>query len=520
MYIESFPILIRYQLCESWQEFWIFDGFLRFFWCSQYYLRNDLITNDKHYVRQKWHYITRELIVEHKELAEEILLKIGGRNNISHVTHCATRLRITIVSSNIIDKDEIRKTAGILGVVESGGQLQIILGQHVSHVYAHLDKILSHGETPQEKVKTGNAIKPRVSILAIIIDTITGIFTPILSAITGAAMVKVLLILLTVSEVVTKESNIYIVLSFISDSAFYFLPIMLGYSAAKKFLMNPYIGMTLGGILLHPVLSQISMDNEKLNFLGLDIPLVSYGSTVIPIILVVWIASYVERFAEHASPNSLVFFMKPFLTILIMAPLALTLIAPLGVYIGGGLGSIINYINQNHTWFLPVVFGIFSPIFIMTGMHYAVAIPLIITSIATYGFDSLGAGFLMANIAQGAAALAVARLSKDHNFKTIANTAGFTGLLGITEPALYGVNLKYRKPFYAVMISGGIAGLYVGLCGVKRLALAPAGITTLPIFIDPENSMNFVHAIIGLCLSFIISYSLTTFLMRKEEING
>jgi PTS system beta-glucosides-specific IIC component len=156
----------------------------------------------------------------------------------------------------------------------------------------------------------------------------------------------------------------------------------------------------------------------------------------------------------------------------------------------------------------------------MTGMHYAVTIPLVITSLTAYGFDMVGVGYLVSNIAQGAAALAVGRLAKDSEFKSVANAAGFTGLLGITEPALYGVNLKFRKPFYSVMISGGIAGLYVGLFGVKRLALAPTGITTLPVFIDPTNSMNFVHAIIGACIGFVLSFVLTTILMKKVDIKS
>ncbi|MBA0215859.1 PTS transporter subunit EIIC [Pectobacterium brasiliense] len=454
--------------------------------------------------------------MDYKELAEKIFIRIGGQENISHLAHCATRLRITLANNVKIDKEDIKNLKGVLGVVESGGQLQIILGQHVSHIYSEIDKMLSPNDVKTER-KTSNKTTKK-SIVSTVLDTITGIFTPVLSAITGAAMVKVLLILLTLSELVKKDSDIYITLTFISDTAFFFLPIMLAYSAAQKFKMNPYVAMTLGGVLMHPALTQLKATKGSLAFLGIDIPLISYGSTVIPIILVIWLASYVERLADRISPSSLVFFLKPFLTVLIMAPLALTLIAPLGVYFGSGLGFAINYINSNFTWLLPVIFGIFSPIFIMTGMHYAVTIPLVITSIATYGFDMAGAGFLMANIAQGAAALAVARLAVDRDFKSMANAAGFTGLLGITEPALYGVNLKFRKPFYAVMISGGIAGLYVGFFGVKRLALAPTGLTTLPIFVDPENSINFVHAIIGLCISFVMSYSLTTLFMRKTDI--
>ncbi|EMB6256164.1 PTS transporter subunit EIIC [Serratia marcescens] len=456
--------------------------------------------------------------MNYSEIANEIIIKAGGKENFHHITHCATRLRITLANPDMADKDLLKKIKGVLGVVDSAGQLQIIMGQHVGHVYSSIDEIINT-ENKTNDVNKENQVKKN-GIMTSIIDVITGIFTPVLSAVTGAAMVKVLLILLTITDVLSKESDVYIVLNFVSDSAFYFLPIMLAYSAAQKFKMNPYVAMALAGVLMHPMLLQIKTMKGSLSFFGLDIPLVSYGATVIPVILVVWVASYVEKISEKISPNALVFFMKPFLTVLVMAPLALTLIAPLGMYIGEVLGFGINYINSNFIWLLPVIFGIFSPIFIMTGMHYAVAIPIVITSLSTYGYDMAGAGFLVANIAQGAAALAVARLAKDIEFKSVANTAGFTGLLGITEPALYGVNLKFKKPFYAVMISGGLAGLYVGVFGVKRMALTPSGLTTLPVFIDPSNSMNFVNAIIGVVLSFILSFTLTTFLMRNEVIKS
>ncbi len=424
---------------------------------------------------------------------------------------------MAIVDGDSVDKDAIGKITGVLGVVESGGQLQIILGQHVSHVFHLLENVNNNenGQTVTEKIDQKNNTKQ--SIVSTVLDTITSIFTPILSAITGAAMVKTLIIVLTLSELLSKESQTYLVLNFISDSAFLFLPMMLAYSAAQKFKMNTYLAMTLAGCLLHPVFIGMVKSKTPMSFLDINIPLVPYGSTVIPIILVIWFASHVEKMAERFSPKAILFFMKPFITLLISAPVALIIIAPLGIYVGEGLGVGIDYVNNHMTWLLPVIFGVLSPIFIMTGMHYAVTIPIVITSIAAHGFDMVGAGFFMANIAQGAAAFAVARLAKETDFKSMANSAGMTALLGITEPALYGVNLKHRKPFYAVMIAGGIAGLYVGINGVKRLALAPTGLTTLPIFIDPLNSMNIVHVIIGLIMSFSIAYALATVLMRNNE---
>lgn len=316
----------------------------------------------------------------------------------------------------------------------------------------------------------------------------------------------------------SKETQTYAILNFVSDAAFYFLPVMLAFSAANKFKMNPMMAVSLGGVLLHPSFIAMVAAKEPVHFLGMPVSLVAYGSTVIPIILVIWIASYVERFADRVTPKSVRFFMKPLITLLVMAPVALIFIAPLGNIVGTYVALGIEFLNNHLLWVLPLIFGIFGPVFIMLGMHYAVTIPIVIQSITSYGFDMIGAGFLVANVAQGAAAFAVARQVKnDPDFKVLANSAAFTALLGVTEPAIYGVNLKLKKPFYAVMVAGGIGGLFVGLMGVKRLALAPTGLLTLPIFADPNNTMNIIYAIIGAAISFVLAYVLTTVLLKKSK---
>ncbi|SDZ57320.1 PTS system, beta-glucosides-specific IIC component [Evansella caseinilytica] len=457
--------------------------------------------------------------MEYQNLAKEILKEVGGVDNVKHLTHCATRLRFTLIDAEKVDQ-KIKDVKGILGVVNSGGQFQIIIGQDVAHVYNELTPLLkdqtenttgaeqSAEETPEKKE----------SVISRLLGTISGIFTPILPAITGAAMLKTLLIVLTMTNVIATESQTYAILNFASDAAFYFLPVMLAFSAANKFKMNPMMAVSLGGILLHPTFTAMVAEGNPVHFLGIPVSLVTYGSSVIPIILVVWIASYVERFADRVTPKSVRFFMKPLITLLVMTPVALIFIAPLGNIAGTYVAVGINFINSHAVWVLPLIFGIFGPIFIMMGMHYAVTIPIVMQSITTHGFDMIGAGFLVANIAQGAAAFAVARQVKNNpDFKVLANSAGFTALLGITEPAIYGVNLKLKKPFYAVLIAGGVAGLFVGLMGVKRLALAPTGLLTLPVFLDPSNALNIVYAIIGAVISFVLAYVLTTIFLKKSK---
>lgn len=460
--------------------------------------------------------------MNYQQLAKDIIERIGGLNNIKDVTHCATRLRFTLNTMDPVDKTTLSALPGVLGAVESSGQFQVILGQQVGHVFSAITQLKNTMnpagfavDSPSVAINS-STLKKKENGISSLLGIISGIFTPILPAISGAAMIKTLLIVLVMLGVMDKTSQTSMVLNFAADTTFYFLPIMLAYTAAMKFSMNPFVAMTLGGMLLHPTFTALVASHTPISFLNVPVSLVHYGSTVIPIILVVWIASWAEKLAEKLSPGAILFFMKPFLTLLIMVPLALTVIAPFGDYIGKALGVGISYVNDHCIWLLPFIMAVFSPIFIMTGMHYAVTMPITFQSLATNGFDMIGAGFLVSNIAQGAAALAAARFATDRDFKALANGAGFTALLGITEPALYGVNLKLKKPFYAVLLAGGIGGLFVGIMGVKRMTLAPTGLTTLPVFIDPGNSMNIVYAIMGAAISFCAAYLLTTVLMKYE----
>ena len=443
-------------------------------------------------------------------LAKEILQKIGGVDNVKYVTHCATRLRFNLIDENKEDSEAIKNIKGVTGFINKGGQFQVIIGTDVSHVYDEVAKLTSDKVEEADKVTSTK----KESILSRVLDTIAGIFTPVLPAITGAAMVKTLLILLAnVFKIMSVQSQEYIILNFVSDTAFYFLPIMLAYTAAKKFNMNPFMAMTLGGMMLHPTFAGLvnASPQSPLNFFGLPVTLAKYGSTVIPIILVVWAGSYVERFADKVSPKIVRFFLKPFLTLLIMTPVTLVIVGPLGAiianYVSAGMGVLYN----SAPWLVALILGAFSPVLVMTGMHYAL-IPIVMQSMTTYGYDLMGVGYLVANIAQGAAALAVAKKTRNKEFKSIAGSAGFTALIGVTEPAMYGINIKLKKPFYSVLVAGGIAGLYCGITSVKRMAFAPTGILTLPIFIDPNSAGNLINAAIGCVIAFVISFALTLYI--------
>lgn len=457
----------------------------------------------------------RSEIMNYLNVAKEILQKVGGSDNIKYVTHCATRLRFNLIDESKADPETIKKINGVTGYINKGGQFQVVIGTDVSHVY---DEIIKMTSSEGSKVETVTTAK-KESVLSKILDAIAGIFTPVLPAITGAAMIKTLLILLAnVFNVMSPKSQEYIILSFVADSAFYFLPIMLAYTSAKKFGMNPFMAMTLGGVLLHPTFTALvnATPRKPLAFFGLPVTLANYSSTVIPIILVIWAGSYVERFADKVSPKVVRFFLKPFLTLLIMIPVTLVIVGPLGAIVANYVSAGMGILYKSAPWLIAFLLGAFSPLLVMTGMHYAL-IPIVMQSMTTYHFDLMGVGYLVANVAQGAAALAVAKKTKNKAFKSIAGSAGFTALIGITEPAMYGVNIKLKKPFYSVLIAGGAAGLYCGITSVKRMAFAPTGILTLPIFIDPKHSGNLINAVIGCIIAFVIAFILT-FIFGFEDV--
>ncbi|GIM29716.1 PTS beta-glucoside transporter subunit EIIBCA [Clostridium polyendosporum] len=449
--------------------------------------------------------------MNYQKLASDILKNIGGETNVANLTHCATRLRFSVKDKSKVNEEAVKKTKGVMGAVYKGGQFQVIIGTDVSSAY---NELLKQGNF-KKAASTDNEEKK--TIVATILDTIAGIFTPILAPITGAGMLKAVLVLLTTANILSTESQSYYILNFISDAAFFFLPIILAYTSAIKFDCNPYMAMSIGGVLLHPNFSALVSAGKPVSFLGLPVTLATYSSSVIPIILVVWLMSYVEKFADKISPKPIKFFSKPLITLLVVAPVALIAIGPLGTIIGNFIASGVNYINDKAGWLVIFVMGAFSPLLVMTGMHYSL-VPITMTSLATVGFDTvLIPGMLAANVAQGGAALCVALKTKNKDLKQLAGSSGVTAVLGITEPAMYGVNLKLKKPFIAVMIGGAVGGLYGGIMGLKAYAMVSPGLAAIPAFIGPGN--NFINAVVVCVISFVGAFIAAWFLGFEEPVD-
>lgn len=455
--------------------------------------------------------------MNYPELAATILENVGGEKNVSGLNHCATRLRFNLKDDNVPNTETLKSTPGVMGVVSKGGQYQVIIGSDVGSVYKEITNQSSsignsEGAESEEKDERGVGAK--------VMDTITGIFTPILPAITAAGMLKAVLSVLVVFNVVSDQSQSYQIVNFMADSAFYFLPIILAISSAQKFKTNMYLGAMIGGILLHP--NFVDMVNTiegtgGISLFGLPVSAVTYSSSVIPIILSVWFMSYVEPIADRISPKPIKFFSKPLITVAIVGTAALVVLGPIGYFISDGIGSGITWLESFSPWLVPTIIGAFTPLLVATGTHYGL-VPIGINNRMTMGYDTvMYPGMLASNVAQGASAMAVGIKSKDTTIKSMATTAGLTGLFGITEPALFGVNLRYKTPLYAAMVGGGIGGLFMGIFRVRNFSGGSPGLLTLPSYIGDDTLQFFYLALIGSVISIVISFTLS-YILYKDPV--
>ena len=444
--------------------------------------------------------------MNYQKLGVDILALSGGKQNVSKLTHCATRLRFEFNDSDAVQADAIAKLPGVISVGDRGGQFQVVIGNDVQITYrAILNEI---GEMNGQRTASSKEPQKKGGIFSQIISVISTTFTPVIPAITGAGMIKALLAILKLTGLISADSTTYRLLDTISDAAFFFLPVLLAYGASIKFACNPILAMTIAGALLHPNLAQLLASGGPISFIGIPVRLADYAGSVLPIILTVWIMSYIEQFAEKISPSMIKFFTKPMIVLLFTAPLALVVIGPFGIFLNDLVASGAAIIDGKASWLIPMLMGGLQPFLVITGTAWAMT-PIATSQLTRNGFEMInGPGMLASNIAQGAATLCVAFKTKNKNLKQLASSAGFTALLGITEPSLYGVTLKLKKPLIAAMIGGGCAGIYAGLAGLVRYAFVSPGLAALPAFIG-ENPMNIVHALITCAIAIVVTFALT-----------
>ncbi|MBO0454887.1 PTS transporter subunit EIIC [Candidatus Enterococcus murrayae] len=459
---------------------------------------------------------------KYQQLAKEIIQGLGGTDNVNSAVHCATRLRFDLKNSEAADIDRLKSIEGVVGVNPTPTQLQVIIGSHVGEVFEEVIRQgVTNGDADVDKqpAAASASANKETSIFNKVVDTITGCMTPMIPALTAAGMIKVILSLSTTFNWMSNESSTYRVLDFIGDGAFYFMPILLAVFAANKFKVNTSIAIIVVGVFLHPNFSQWVASGDPISFLGMPIQGVIYAASVIPALLTIWAMSYIERGVDKITPQSLKILLNPTLTLLITAPLALIVIGPLGNYAGQGLAWVINLMQGQLGFIMVALLAAGMPFIVMTGMHHALT-PIFVASFAATGTESLIlVAQVCANLAQGGATLAVAFKSKQKNVKSIAAAAGISAIMGITEPALYGITMKYKKPLVAACISAGISGCFAGLMHVT-LYVPQNSLMAILGFSGEKGTSNVIAGIAMMVMSVVLSFVLTLVLQKDEKLEA
>lgn len=448
---------------------------------------------------------------KYEQLAQEIIETLGGKENIADAYHCQTRLRFKLVDEQKVDKEGLGELEGVATYLVNAGVHQVVIGTHVKDVFEEIEKkidITAKNEPSSEKKGIFNSI----------IEFVAGTFQPIIPALSGAGMVKAVLALLVVFKVVSVESQTYYLLNLFADGVFFFLPMILAFTVAQKLRCNPILAASVAAMMMHPNWGVLVTAGEPVKFFDLiPFTLATYTGSVIPILLIIFVQSYVEKFLNRVIPKSVELVFVPMLTFLIMGTLAFSVLGPIGSIIGGYLAAFFTFLSVNASWVPAVLIGGFLPIMVMFGLHNGVA-PLGVMQMAELGYDSIfGPGCVCSNIAQATASAVVAFRTKDKKLKQLAVSGSITAYMGITEPTLYGVNLPKKYPLIAAMIGGGAGGLYAGLTNTHRFATGSSGLPAILLYIGDNSMAFFWNIVIALIISAVVSAVLTYVLSFKFE---
>lgn len=436
-----------------------------------------------------------------EELSEKIVANIGGKENVSFFTHCITRLRFNVRDRGLVNTDAIKVLPGVLGVQWSGEQLQIIIGNDVTDVYDTIVK--QTGLAKQEAVDENLDAGKKKFTINTLFETLSGCMVPILPALCAAGVIKGILVMLTTYLGMATDSGIYVLLNTIGDITFYFMPFLVAYSASKKFNTNTVLALLLAGLLLHPNIN--SLAGGDLNVLGINFHILNYSSTVFPMIISVWIMSYVYKLVDKYVPKALKFVLTPSLTLLIMAPICLGIVGPLGYYIGYYLASGVANLFYLNPYIGGLVLGVIRPFVLLTGMQTTFT-PIIVNNLTTLGYDFIWpvhSVFAMCCCGLAIGAYVRALRSKDENInkeKENFLSAFVSGFAGVSEPALYGNAFRFKSQLLALVISGGICGALTGGLGGKAVAAGNPPWLFLPTFGETAGLMGVMFI-----LAFVVS---------------
>ena len=443
--------------------------------------------------------------MDKREVVKLIIQNVGGKENINNVWHCMTRLRLDLKDNNKINQENINRLDGIMGSQLQSDQYQIVIGTNVKDYYDLFSKEMELSNNAESQNDSKNSKK---GIISIFMDIVSGVFGPIVPAIAGAGMIKGLLAGFIALKIISNESDTVKIIDMAASGVFTFLPFFLAVSAAKIFKTNQYLAAAIAACIMSPNMIAAAKEGAvaSFSFLGfVPIPVFNYSGSVIPIIFAVWVLSYVYKMVDKVMPEVLKTVFTPTVTLFIMSFLTLSIIGPVGIYMGKGLAVIIQALFNISPVLAGLIVGAIRPVAILTGMHHAMT-PIALQNFQEQGYDMLMPMMFMANMAITGATLAVYFKEKDKKEKSVILSSAISGLLGITEPALFGVLTKYKKAFLAATIGSSAASAFIAFFGVRIYGYILSSIFSLPAYIGPYFPFAVAGILIAIVLSCILSY--------------
>ena len=451
------------------------------------------------------------MAIDYKITANELVKELGGNENIVNVTHCATRLRFILNDEGIVDSDKVKRIPGVITTVQASGQYQVVIGNHVKDAFDFVMELVDvDGKQPMKNEK-------KVGVFSRIIDVISGIFAPFLYTLAACGILQGILGILVALNAIDTSAGTYQILNFVSWTAFTFLPVLIAITAAKKFGMNTYAAVVIACALVCPDYINMVNAGDPVYFLGIRVQLLSYTSSVIPIILAIWIASYVQKFFDKYLPIVVRNLFSPMFTIAIMVPLTLLAFGPIGNSIGGAIGGAYNFLYGLSPIIAGIIVGGLWEMLVIFGVHWGIT-PVTVGNYASLGYDTFTGLQASAVFAQAGAALGVFLKTKDKEMKGVSASAAVTGLFGITEPAIYGVNLRLKKPMICGCIAGAVGGAIAGAFHAVSWGYNMPGIATIPAYFKAGHMGEFFGFLISIAVSFVLGVILTCVVGFEEDI--
>lgn len=440
-------------------------------------------------------------IVDYKQLANKILDLIGGEENVYSVVHCTTRLRFKLIDKKQANKQALESLPEIIQVMEVGGQFQLVIGSDVYEIY----KELMETADLDHVLKKNNLSIHKEGPLSKFIDIISSVFSPMVGALAGAGILKGLLTIALAIGLLSEEDGAYLVLYAASDSLFYFLPLILAFTSAKKFKADPFVAVVIAGSLIYPDLIVAYESEIKLDFFGIPILLTNYSSSVIPIVLAVYSMSKIQPLLNKWSHAAIRPFFTPMVLITIMVPFTLLVFGPVGNYVSDWLAYMYEWIYDGSEVLAGAFMGALWQILVIFGLHWGIA-PIVTNNLSSFGYDTLAVIITPAIFAQAGAALGVWLKAKKKEVRSIAASASLAGIFGVTEPAIYGINLRYKKPFIIGCVSGGIGGALAGYSGAKSAGMSFPGLASLPVFFGEGFGIFLISIAIAFGVAAFLTY--------------